>query len=71
MSERKGVRKAVSAKGKRLYQYEFPKRGVDWYAKKIGSVLATSRAQAKKELVKRGLLEPFEARVAEITLKSD
>ncbi|MDE1852642.1 MAG: hypothetical protein KGI38_02710 [Thaumarchaeota archaeon] len=53
-------------KAARRYRFEFPKEGVAWYVKKSGSVMASSRAEAKRELVKRGLLEPFEARVATI-----
>ena len=53
----------------RVYLFEFPAEGAVWYAKKSGSIRASSPAQARKGLVERGMLEPFEARVAAITLE--
>lgn len=35
--------------------------------KKTGRVVASSKAAARRELVKRGILEPFESKVTEFT----
>lgn len=55
------------AGAEREYRYEFPKAGAAWPMKKTGTVVASSRAAARKELVRRGLLEPFESEVTEFT----
>lgn len=52
----------------RTYRFQFPPKGVPWYVEKSGKIEAASRAVAIRELVKKGVLEPFEARVAEIEL---
>lgn len=57
----RGTRK--QAKEKRVYEYEFPKPGVSWPMKKSGKVVAASRTEARRKLVARGLLEPFESKV--------
>ena len=51
-----------------LYRFEFPPIGVSWYVMKSGKIWAASKAAAKRALVANGVLEPFEARVAEIVL---
>jgi hypothetical protein len=58
-------------RGKRepkVYRYEFPRNGAKWYSKKTGTVVARSVAEAKKVLVKRGLLHPTESEVTEFTV---
>ena len=63
---KQGARSA--GESEQLYLFEFPANDAAWYAKKTGSIRAHSPAQARKELVERGMLEPFEARVAAIIL---
>lgn len=50
----------------RLYRFQFPAEDASWYVMKSGSIKASSKAAARRELVKRGVLEPFEAKVARI-----
>jgi hypothetical protein len=58
---------ASNKKERKTYAYEFPKAGATWPMKKTGTVVASSRAEARKELVKRGILQPFESKVTQIT----
>ena len=51
----------------RTYAYEFPGPGAPWPMKKTGTVVASSKAEARRELVRRGLLEPFESKVTKFT----
>ncbi len=67
MRKQKAESRKPAKKVMKVYRFEFPKDGADWYAKKSGSVRASSRAEAKRELVKRGVLDPIEARVAELS----
>ena len=54
--------------GPKVYRYEFPKDGADWYSKKTGTVVARSVAEAKRALLKRGLLHATEAEVTAFTV---
>jgi hypothetical protein len=60
--------KKASERGKRVYAYQFPKGDAPWPMRKTGKVVARSKAEARKELVKRGLLQPFESMVTTFTL---
>ena len=60
------VKRDTGREEKLLFKFQFPPNGVSWYVMKSGEVWAESRAAARKELVQRGVLEPFEARVAEV-----
>ena len=62
-----GLSAKQSQKESRRYAYEFPKAGAPWPMKKTGTVTARSMAEARRKLVKSGILEPFESRVAKIT----
>ena len=65
-AKRQTAKKEVEVKN--LFRFQFPPNGISWYVMKSGWVWAESRAAAKKLLVEKGVLEPFEARVAEIIL---
>ena len=67
----KSIRKKRAKRGGRrpkVYRYEFPKGGAEWYSRKTGTVVATSVAEAKKDLIERGLLHPTESEVTEFTV---
>lgn len=68
MNSSKRKRAKQSRREPKVYRYEFPKNGAEWYSKKTGTVVARSVAEAKRTLVKRGLLHPTESEVTEFTV---
>jgi hypothetical protein len=65
-SKKKGVKRG--RREPKVYHYEFPRDGAEWYSKKSGTVVARSVAEAKKSLIKRGLLHPTESEVTTFTV---
>lgn len=65
MANKKEARNVRPKACPKLYRFESPRNGADWPKRRSGTVLASSKAEVRRELVERGLLEHSEARATE------